>query len=193
MNDRLLTTSEVAAYCQVTNDGVVKWIKAKKLRAYSTPGGHYRIRRSDFREFLERYGMPIDAEFFSSERKKILVVDDQQEALELITRALGGDGSSFSIMSAKDGYDAGLKIGSFKPDLIILDIASGNGLDGVEVCNRVKHDPETEGIKVVAITAQPEQGAMDKAYKVGADLCLVRPFQAENLKKEVSRLLEAIQ
>ena len=54
MNDRLLTTSEVAAYCQVTNDGVVKWIKAKKLRAYSTPGGHYRIRKSDFREFLEK-------------------------------------------------------------------------------------------------------------------------------------------
>jgi len=193
MNDRLLTTSEVAAYCQVTNDGVVKWIKAKKLRAYSTPGGHYRIRRSDFREFLERYGMPIDAEFFASERKKILVVDDQQEALEVITRALGGDGSIFSIMSAKDGYDAGLKIGSFKPDLIILDVASANGLDGVEVCNRVKHDPETEGIKVVAITAHPEQGAMDKAYKVGADLCLVRPIQAENLKKEVSRLLEATQ
>lgn len=193
MNDRLLTTSEVAAYCQVTNDGVVKWIKAKKLRAYSTPGGHYRIRRSDFREFLERYGMPIDAEFFSSERKKILVVDDQQEALDLITRALGGEGSTFSIMCAKDRYDAGLKIGSFKPDLIILDVASSNGLDGVEVCNRVKHDPETEGIKVVAITAQPEQGAMDKAYKVGADLCLVRPIQAENLKKEVSRLLEATQ
>lgn len=193
MNDRLLTTSEVAAYCQVTNDGVVKWIKAKKLRAYSTPGGHYRIRRSDFKEFLERYGMPIDSEFFASERKKILVVDDQQEALELITRALGGDGSSFTIMSAKDGYDAGLKIGSFKPDLIILDVASAASVDGVEVCNRVKHDPETEGIKVVAITAQPEQGAMDKAYKVGADLCLVRPIQAENLKKEVSRLLEATQ
>ena len=193
MNDRLLTTSEVAAYCQVTNDGVVKWIKAKKLRAYSTPGGHYRIRRSDFREFLERYGMPIDAEFFASEKKRILVVDDQQEAMELIMRALGGDGSIFSLMSAKDGYDAGLKIGSFKPDLIILDVASSNGLDGVEVCNRVKHDPETEGIKVVAITAQPEQGAMDKAYKVGADLCLVRPIHAENLKKEVSRLLEATQ
>ncbi|HEY3175194.1 MAG TPA: response regulator [Candidatus Polarisedimenticolia bacterium] len=192
MNDRLLTTSEVAAYCQVTNDGVVKWIKAKKLRAYSTPGGHYRIRKSDFREFLERYGMPVDSEFFSEERKKILVVDDHQEMLESITRALGGDGSAFSIVSAKDGYEAGLRIGSFKPDLIILDVAAA-GMNGVDVCQRVKLDPDTEGIKVLAITGQTEQGSMEKAYKVGADLCLVKPLQMESLKKEVSRLLDATQ
>jgi len=192
MNDRLLTTSEVAAYCQVTNDGVVKWIKAKKLRAYSTPGGHYRIRKSDFKEFLERFGMPVDQEFFSEERKKILVVDDEANILEMITRALGNGGSGFSILSAKGGYEAGLKIGTFKPDLIILDVAAPS-MDGVEVCKRIKLDPDTEGIKVVALTGQPEQGFMEKAYKVGADLCLMKPLQVENLKKEVSRLLEAAQ
>lgn len=192
MNDRLLTTSEVAAYCQVTNDGVVKWIKAKKLRAYSTPGGHYRIRKSDFREFLERFGMPVDAEFFAEERKKILVVDDQQGMVDLITRALG-DAATFQVITARDGYDAGLKIGSFKPDLIVLDVMAPN-LDAVDVCKRIKLDPETEGIKVVALTGQPEQGAqgaMERAYKVGVDLCLPKPVLPENLKKEVSRLLDA--
>jgi excisionase family DNA binding protein len=189
MNDRLLTTSEVAAYCQVTNDGVVKWIKAKKLRAYSTPGGHYRIRKSDFREFLERFGMPVDAEFFAEERKKILVVDDQQGMVDLIARALG-DATSFQVITARDGYDAGLKIGSFKPDLIVLDVMASN-LDAVDVCKRIKLDPETEGIKVVALTGQAEQGSMERAYKVGVDLCLPKPVQPENLKKEVSRLLDA--
>lgn len=192
MNDRLLTTSEVASYCQVTNDGVVKWIKAKKLRAYSTPGGHYRIRKSDFKEFLERYGMPVDPEFFAEERKKILVVDDQKEILEEITRALGGDSSSFSIISARDGYEAGLKIGTFKPDLIIVDVMA-SGLNGVEVCQRVKLDPDTVGIKVVALTRQPEQATMERAYKVGVDLCVARPLQVESLRKEVARLLEATQ
>ena len=102
MNDRLLTTSEVAAYCQVTNDGVVKWIKAKKLRAYSTPGGHYRIRKSDFREFLDRFGMPVDPNFFAEERKKVLIVDDQQNALEAVARALGGD----AVRGRRRGRDA---------------------------------------------------------------------------------------
>ncbi|HKY30963.1 MAG TPA: response regulator [Candidatus Polarisedimenticolia bacterium] len=190
MNDRLLTTSEVAAYCQVTNDGVVKWIKAKKLKAYSTPGGHYRIRKSDFKEFLERFGMPVDQEFFAEERKKILVVDDQHGVADVITRALGGDASIFHLITARDGYEAGLKIGSFKPDLIVLDIMTPQ-LDGVEVCKRIKLDPETEGIKVLALTGQPEQGSMERAYKVGVDLCMPKPLQPESFKKEVSRLLDA--
>jgi len=189
MNDRLLTTSEVAAYCQVTNDGVVKWIKAKKLRAYSTPGGHYRIRKSDFREFLERYGMPVDTEFFAEERKKILVVQDEQEVIDLIMRALGGDGSEFSILSAKDGYEAGLKIGTHKPDLVILDVRSPH-MDAVEVCKKIKLDPGTEGIKIVALTNEVAQGAMQKAYQVGADLCMTQPFPLENLRREVARLLD---
>jgi len=192
MNDRLLTTSEVAAYCQVTNDGVVKWIKAKKLRAYSTPGGHYRVRKSDFREFLERYGMPIDSEFFAEERKKILIVDDEQGALEAIIRALGGEASGFSIVSARDGYEAGLRIGTFKPHLVILD-AGTQQLDAVDVCKRIKLDPDLGSIKVVALTANSEQGTTEKAYKVGADLCISKPLAAESLKKEVTRLLEAAQ
>ncbi len=190
MNDRLLTTSEVAAYCQVTNDGVVKWIKAKKLRAYSTPGGHYRIRKSDFREFLERFGMPVDPEFFSEERKKILVVEEEQEVMDLILRALGGEASEFSILSAKDGYEAGLKIGAHKPDLVILDVRSSN-LDAVEVCRKIKLDPGTVGIKIVALTGEPAQANVEQAYQVGADLCMAQPFPMENLRKEVARLLDS--
>ena len=55
---RFFTTSEVANYCAVTNDGVLKWIKSGKLRAFSTPGGHYRVSAEDFRAFLEKYDIP---------------------------------------------------------------------------------------------------------------------------------------
>jgi excisionase family DNA binding protein len=192
MNDRLLTTSEVAGYCQVTNDGVVKWIKAKKLRAYSTPGGHYRIRKSDFREFLERFGMPVDPDFFAEERKKILVVEDEQDLLDAITRALGGDASEFSILSARDGYEAGLKIGTHKPDLVIMDVRTPH-MNAAEVCKRIKLDPGTEGIKIVALTNEHEHAVMDQSSRVRADLCMAKPLHVENLKKEVSRLLETQQ
>ncbi len=191
MNDKLLTTSEVASYCQVTNDGVVKWIKAKKLRAYSTPGGHYRIRKSDFKEFLERFGMPVDQDFFTEERKRILVLDHGAGVLELIKHTLGGDTSHFAILSAKDGFEAGLKIGTFKPDLIIVDVGDSN-MAAVEVCKRIKLDPDTESIKVVAVTGSAEKGFTERAYKVGADVCLPMPLQTDSLKKEVSRLLESV-
>ncbi|HZE88874.1 MAG TPA: response regulator [Verrucomicrobiae bacterium] len=188
MNDRLLTTSEVAQYCQVTNDGVVKWIKAKKLKAYSTPGGHYRIRKSDFKDFLGRYGMPVDPNFFVEEKKRILVVDDESSIVEVISQALS-DAQSFQVNTAHDGYEAGLKIGTFRPDLIILDIMMPH-MDGIEVCKRIKGDPDTETIKVVAITGHPEQGNIDRAYRSGADLCLMKPLQIEHLRREVARLLE---
>jgi excisionase family DNA binding protein len=188
MNDRLLTTSEVAQYCQVTNDGVVKWIKAKKLKAYSTPGGHYRIRKSDFKDFLARYGMPIDPNFFAEEKKRILVVDDETTIVDVISQALG-DAQSFQVSTASDGYEAGLKIGIFRPDLIILDIMMPH-MDGIEVCKRIKANPDTETIKVVAITGHPEQGNIDRAYRSGADLCLMKPLQIEHLRREVERLLD---
>jgi len=188
MNDRLLTTSEVAQYCQVTNDGVVKWIKAKKLKAYSTPGGHYRIRKSDFKDFLGRYGMPVDPNFFTEEKKRILVVDDESSIVEVISQALS-DAQAFQVNTAHDGYEAGLKIGTFRPDLIILDIMMPH-MDGIEVCKRIKGDPDTETIKVVAITGHPEQGNIDRAYRSGADLCLMKPLQIEHLRREVARLLE---
>jgi excisionase family DNA binding protein len=188
MNERLLTTSEVAQYCQVTNDGVVKWIKAKKLKAYSTPGGHYRIRKTDFKDFLGRYGMPIDPNFFAEEKKRILIVDDEIGVADVISQALG-EGASFQVSEAHDGYEAGLKIGIFRPDLIILDIMMPH-MDGIEVCKRIKANPETEAIKVLAITGHPEQGNIDRAYRSGADLCLMKPLQIEHLRREVTRLLE---
>jgi len=190
MNDRLLTTSEVANYCQVTNDGVVKWIKARKLKAYSTPGGHYRIRKSDFKEFLGRYGMPLDPEFFSEEKKRILIVDDEPTILDVLTQALG-DLATYQVTSARDGYEAGLKIGTFRPDLVILDVMMPQ-MNGIEVCKRIKANPDTETIKIVAITGHPEEGNLDKAYRSGADLCLIKPLQMDHLRREVSRLLDQV-
>ena len=61
---QLLTASDVARYCGVTSVTVSRWIKGDKLRAYTTPGGHYRIPKSDLREFLEHRGMPVDEAFF---------------------------------------------------------------------------------------------------------------------------------
>ena len=62
---KLLTTSDVAGYCGVTSVTVSRWIRGGKLKAYTTPGGHYRIRKQDFREFLESSGLLVDERYFS--------------------------------------------------------------------------------------------------------------------------------
>ena len=61
----ILTTSDIAAYCHVTSTTVSRWIKRGYLQAHTTPGGHFRVLRNDFRAFLERNRMPINETLFS--------------------------------------------------------------------------------------------------------------------------------
>lgn len=64
LNDRFLTTGDVADYCQVSRSSVFRWIREGKLHAFTTPGGHYRVREGEFKSFLAKYGIPIYQEYF---------------------------------------------------------------------------------------------------------------------------------
>jgi excisionase family DNA binding protein len=187
---RFFTTSEVARYCAVTNDGVLKWIKSGKLRAFSTPGGHYRVSAEDFRSFLEQFDIPVDEAFFqgSQRERAVLVVDDEPNIRDIVGRLLKELDPSMRIEEACDGYEAGIKIGSLQPDLVIMDVMMPR-VDGISLCKSVRDNPRTRHIKVLAITAFPEQDNVKKMYDAGADLCLIKPLQFEHFKLEVIRLL----
>jgi two-component system OmpR family response regulator len=187
---RFFTTSEVARYCAVTNDGVLKWIKSGKLRAFSTPGGHYRVAMEDFRTFLEKFDIPIDEAFFKGAQRSraVLVVDDEADIREIVRRILGELEPGLRIEEAVDGYDAGIKIGSLHPDLIVMDVRMPR-VDGLSLCRSIRQNPETKGIKILAITAFPEQDIIRRMYDAGADLCLIKPLQMEHFRLEVLRLL----
>jgi excisionase family DNA binding protein len=187
---RFFTTSEVAKYCAVTNDGVLKWIKSGKLRAFSTPGGHYRISAEDFRAFLEQFEIPVDEAFFkgSARERTVLVVDDEPDIREVVRRLLSELDPELKIEEAVDGYEAGIKIGHLQPDLVIMDVMMPR-VDGLSLCKSIRENPETQDVKVLAITAFPEQDNVKKMYDAGADLCLIKPLQFEHFRLEVVRLL----
>lgn len=187
---RFFTTSEVARYCAVTNDGVLKWIKSGKLRAFSTPGGHYRVAMDDFRAFLQKFDIPIDEAFFKGAQKTrtVLVVDDEEDIREIVRRVLTEVEPGLRIEEAVDGYDAGIKIGTLRPDLIVMDVRMPR-VDGLSLCRSIRQNPETKGIRILAITAFPEQDIIRRMYDAGADLCLIKPLQLEHFRLEVLRLL----
>jgi len=187
---RFFTTSEVARYCAVTNDGVLKWIKSGKLRAFSTPGGHYRVAMDDFRAFLQKFDIPIDEAFFRGAQKTrtVLVVDDEADIREIVRRVLTEVEPGLRIEEAVDGYDAGIKIGTLRPDLIVMDVRMPR-VDGLSLCRSIRQNPETKAIRILAITAFPEQDIIRRMYDAGADLCLIKPLQLEHFRLEVLRLL----
>ena len=187
---RFFTTSEVAHYCAVTNDGVLKWIKSNKLRAFSTPGGHYRVSAEDFRSFLEKFDIPIDESFFHDTPKErtVLIVDDEPNIREIVHRLLKELDANLHVEEAADGYEAGIKIGSLEPDLVIMDVMMPR-VDGISLCRSIRENPKLSRVKILAITAFPEQDNVKKMYDAGADLCLIKPLQFEHFRLEVIRLL----
>jgi len=185
-SDKPYTTGEIAKFCDVTINAVKKWIAAGKLPAFRTPGGHYRIEREDFKVFVERYKLHIKDRIFK-ERKKILIVDDEPAVVEFIRGVLEASGGDYLTESADNGYEALMKIGSFNPGLLILDIRMPR-LDGFEVCRRIRGDEATKDMKIIAITAYgPEE--MEKIKKSGAQICLAKPLTMQKLLLSIRRLL----
>ena len=182
---RFLTTGEIARHCQVSHLTVSNWIRAGKLAASRTPGGHYRVGREDFLRFLMEYKFPIPVSF-EEEGKRVLVVDDDRPLAETIVQTLHEEGYQVSV--AFNGYEAGIKMATLKPDLLILDLIMP-GMDGFAVCQRVKADPEVKRTKILAMTGFVQEGNVAKAVECGADLCLEKPFRMQTLKAAVAKLL----
>jgi Response regulators consisting of a CheY-like receiver domain and a winged-helix DNA-binding domain len=80
-------------------------------------------------------------------------------------------------------------VGTLQPDLVIMDVMMPK-VDGLSLCRSIRENPGTRHIKVLAITAFPEQDNIKKMYDAGADLCLMKPLQFDHFRLEVLRLLD---
>lgn len=184
---RPYTTGEIAAFCHVTINAVKKWIASGKLGAFRTPGGHYRINKGDFMAFIGKYKLEIKEEIFP-ERKKVLIIDDEHDVVEYIKGALEAMQMGYIIETAGDGYEALIKVGDFKPELLVLDIRMPK-INGFEVCKRIKGDAHTKAIKILAVTAYGKED-LDKILQCGADNCLPKPINLRDFQKNVQKLLK---
>ena len=141
------STSEVATYCHVTADTIRKWAEAGRITVFKTPGGHRRIRREDLTRFLRENNIPVHADL-RDDGVKILVVDDEKSVISVIRRFLEHSKTSFEIRVAMDGFEAGQHVGTFGPTVVFLDLRLP-GLDGFEVCRRIKASPETAETSII--------------------------------------------
>lgn len=184
----ILTVSQASKYCKVSPKTIINWIEAGHLKAYKTVGGHRRIKKEVLDQFLKERGMPLPEETKREERKKILVVDDDKIIVETIVQALEEDEFGYEMISASDGFEAGLQVSHFKPDLLILDIMMPD-INGYEVCQKIKSNPETKDIKIIVLSAYLDDEAFKQMKEYGADACFSKPLPLEQLKYEVAKLL----
>jgi excisionase family DNA binding protein len=186
--EETLTVYKASQLCKVSPKSIINWIEAGHIKAYKTVGGHRRINRPDLENFMRSQGIPIPSEDPSGNRKRILVVDDDPIIVETIVQALEEDENDYEVISAADGFEAGLQINHFNPDLMILDIMMPD-IKGNEVCKKIKSTDETKHIKIIVLSAYLDEEKFSEMKAYGADVCFSKPLPLPQLKEEVARLL----
>ncbi len=186
--DDVLTVFKASKYCRVSPKTIINWIESGLIKAYKTPGGHRRINQKDLIAFMEKQGMPIPENEADTGRIKILVVDDDPIIVESIVQALEEDEHDYEVISAADGFEAGIQVSHFNPDLVILDIMMPD-IKGFDVCQRIKGAPETRETKIIVLSAYLDEEKFQQMKEHGADACYSKPLPLTQLKEEVSRLL----
>lgn len=169
-----LTSHAVAKLIRVSPSTVLSWIDKGLLPAHRTPGGHRRVEPAALVRFLRDHDMPIPRDLSSVSR--LLVIDDEAPFLSTARRFFKRHAPSLKIETADGAVDGLLKVGTFRPDAVLLD-AYMPGMDGVEVCRRLRASPATAHIRVVAITAHSTPEIESAFHDAGAVACLSKPLE----------------
>lgn len=116
----------------------------------------------------------------------VLIVEDDRETRQFYTTVLTARG--FDTAEAHNGFQALEKAIEHQPDLILLDIAVP-GLDGIELCRRLRADTRTRDIPVLGVTGYPDRQYYDRALEAGADRVLIKPCPEDRLFSEAAALM----
>ena len=117
---------------------------------------------------------------------KILIVDDEQDIVELLSYNLEKEG--FSTVKAYDGEDALGLVHSEKPDLMILDLMLPK-MNGLDVCKAIRRNPETVNLPIIMLTAKGDEIDKIIGLEVGADDYITKPFSIKELIARVRAVL----
>ena len=121
------------------------------------------------------------------EAPRILVVDDDSEIRQMLIEALTLD-RLYLVEEAANGIEASIKLGTYRPDLLILDIFMPE-MDGLEVCRIIKTEPELADMQVIITTGYPEHIKLDEVTEMGFTQIFSKPFDLWELVKTVENIL----
>ena len=183
----VFTTGEAAKICKVSQQTIIRCFDNGQLKGFRVPGSRFRrIPRDMLYKFMKDNGIPTDA--LESGKRKVLLVDDDAELVELMSKVLEEDGR-FEVKVAGNGFDAGMMVKEYRPDIIVLDVMLPD-INGKEVCHRVRADTSLEDVRILCISGMIEEDKIQELRLSGADDFLHKPFDAEVLIDRMCALLE---
>ena len=183
----LFTTGEAADICNVSQQTIIRCFDAGRLEGFRIPGSKFRrIPRESLVKFMTDNDIPIKN--LASGKKRILIVDDDAEIVELMVDVLARDGR-FDTKTASSGYDAGLITQQFRPDLMILDYMLPD-VNGNIVCQTIRRNPEFASTKIIIVSGVVNQDEIQDLIDAGAEDFMKKPFNITELVEKIATVLQ---
>jgi len=183
----LFTTGEAAEICRVSQQTIIRCFDAGRLEGFRVPGSRFRrIPRQSLVKFMKDNNIPLDA--IESGKRKVLIVDDDAEIVELIVEVLDRDGR-FETETASSGYEAGMATERFRPELILLDYMLPD-VNGNVVCQTIRRNPEFENIRIIIVSGVVKQDEIAQLLKSGAQDFIRKPFDVTELTGKITTALQ---
>lgn len=183
----VFTTGEAAKICKVSQQTIIRCFDSGQLRGFRVPGSRFRrIPREALYRFMKENSIPTDA--LESGRRRILIVDDDQAVVDLISEVLAND-NRFEFKVVNNGFGAGMLANEYHPDLIILDVMLPD-INGQVVCELIRQDTAMSDIKIICISGMVEEEKIADLKKAGADDFLHKPLDIDELMRRICRLLD---
>ena len=173
-----LTPSEVAKLLLVSPVTVRQWAQKGWLKAELTGGGHRRFLRYEVERFAFERGLTLHAQ--SSDELRVLIVDDDRQFSNYLLELLSIENGVKAVEVAHDGFEAGLKVPNFNPNIILLDLMMP-GMDGFTVCRHLKEQPATRAIRILAMSGYLTDENRQRILDAGAESCMAKPFEHAEL------------
>ncbi len=183
----LFTTGEAAEICRVSQQTIIRCFDAGRLEGFRVPGSRFRrIPRQNLVKFMKDNNIPLDT--IESGKRKVLIVDDDAEIVELIEEVLERDGR-FEVKTASSGYEAGIATEQFQPELILLDYMLPD-VNGNVVCQTIRRNPKFENIKIVIVSGVVKEDEIAQLLKSGAEDFIRKPFNITELTDKITAVLQ---
>jgi excisionase family DNA binding protein len=183
---RVFTTGEAAQVCKVSQQTIIRCFDSGRLEGFRVPGSRFRrIPRDELIRFMKTNDIPT--EVLDGGKKRVLVVDDDPNILEVFRDALGRDGR-FEVRTAPTGYDAGMLTEAFRPHLIVLDYMLPD-VNGNVVCRRIRENDALSDIKILFVSGVVNQAEVDDLLQSGGDGFMKKPFGVDALLAKIEELL----
>jgi excisionase family DNA binding protein len=175
-----LTPNEVAKLLKVSPVTVRYWAQKGLLAAEMTPGGHRRFNRNEVARFARERGINLFED--ENEQMRILIVDDNHQVASFLAELFSMFPDRVVTEIANNGFDAGQKVRVFKPNLVLMDVMMPD-MNGFEACEMIKRDPETAGIRVIAMSGYCTPENLERITHAGAETCIRKPIDTHALLK----------